>query len=254
MKQKNILAENLIRFNTKNLSESNIKNLEQTHYNEGLVGDVIAAAGTPIRAAQNAVSKVMDKDYQSTKGKKISVAKYSSNILNVVKKILQVWREMNFGHEDSQRLCNSAGAARIDQMFKEKVDPIAEDIADIVAKIRADEGLADNKEAILSLHRSMDGPAVNFIMGTAKVTIGGLASIGVEIGQLQVHRELMDTLFAKVRSIYGEEGRVLNAMISDIMGRLGVEYHTVCDLGATTGWKSKNPPPAGTAFGDLADQ
>ena len=253
MEQKNILAENLIRFGTKNLSESNIKNLEQTHYNEGVVGDVIAAAGTPIRAAQNAVSKVMDKDYQSTKGKKISIAKYSSSILNVVKKVFQVWNEMDFGFEDTERLCNRNGAARIDQMFKEKVDPIAEDIADIVAKIRADEGLANDKEAILALHRSMDGPAVNFIMGTAKAVIGGLASIGVEIGQLQVHRELMDTLFAAVRSKFGEEGRILNAMISDIMGRLGVEYHTVCNLTGTS-WKSKNPPPAGTGYGDLADQ
>ena len=253
MEQKNILAENLIRFNTKNLSESNIKNLEQTHYNEGVVGDVIAAAGTPIRAAQNAVSNVVDPNFEATKGKKISIAKYSGNILNVVKKIFQVWNEMDFGHEDTQRLCNSAGAAQIDQMFKEKVNPIEEDIADIVAKIRADESLADDKEAILALHRSMDGPAVNFIMGTAKAVIGGLASIGVEIGQLQVHRELMDTLFAAVRSKFGEEGRILNAMISDIMGRLGVEYHTVCNL-AGTGWKSKNPPPAGTGYGDLADQ
>lgn len=250
MEQKNILAENLVRFGAKNLSESDIKNLEQMRADEGVVGDAIAAVTSPIRAAQNAVSKVIDKDYQSTKGKKISIAKYSSNILNVVKKIFQVWNEMDFGFEDEQRLCNRLGAPVIDRMFKERIDPIVEDVADIVSRIRADEGLANDKEAILALHRSFDGPAINFIMGTAKVIMQGLAVAGVE-GGLQVHRELMDTLFAGIRAKYGEEGRTLNAMISDIMGRLGVEYHAVCSM-AGTSWKSKNPPSGG--FGDLAKQ
>jgi len=247
MTQSNILAENLIRFHTKNLNESNLDKLSQISTDEGIVGSAIAAVGAPVRAVQNAVSNVVDPNFEASKGKKISIAKYSGSILNIVKKLFQVWSEMDFGHEDRTRLCNKQGAPQIEQMLKSKIQPIAEDVFDTIAKIRADEGLADDKEAILALHRSLDGPGINFIMGTARTIIkvsGG--------GLLQVHREIMDTFFAAIRAKYSEDGRVFNSMVSDIMGNLGVEYMQICDL-AGTSWQSKAAPEQGTFGAPAAD-
>jgi hypothetical protein len=232
MKQSNILAENLIRFNAKNLNESNLDKLKKISTDEGLLSTVTA----PIRMAQNAVEKLVNPDQEQTKGKVIAISKYAGSIINIVKKLMAI-DDTVAREEFTSVYCTDAGPKpALDAWLTKTVTPISDDMYDVVIKIQRDENLSTPKDAIIALHRAYEGPGVTFILGAVRA---GLAAANVamkfaaqdpraKVGAFVATREVIDKFYEINRSKLGEEGRLLNSLISDMFGRIDMEYMPLC--------------------------
>ena len=232
MTQSNILAQNLIRFHAKNLNESNLDKLSQISADEGVLSTVTA----PIRMAQNAVEKLANPDQEQTKGKVIAISKYAGSIINVVKKIMAIDDSVT-PESFTSVYCTDAGPKpALDSWLTKTITPISDDMYDVIIKIQRDENLSTPADAITALHRAYEGPGVTFIMGAVKAAVTA-ANIGMKVamgdaratvGAFVATREVIDKFYEINRTKLGEDGRLLNSLISDMFGRLGMEYIPLC--------------------------